>query len=94
MSIRDAKAAALHGLERRARWLMGAVATGAAIIGLAFQGGLLSMAPQYDAQSWYLVSEHGGFIVTSVAPDEAACRKREKAPAACYSGRRMQSGQH
>ena len=91
MSILDAKVMSLQGFERGARRLMGAAAAGAAIVGLAFHGGLLSMMPQYDAQSWYLVSEHAGFVVTSVVADEAACRKLEKASAACYSGRRMQS---
>lgn len=92
MSILDAKVGDLQALERSARRCMVAVATGAAIIGLAFQAGLLSMAPRYEAQSWYLVSNHAGFVVTSVVEDEAACRKLEKAPAACYSGRSMQSG--
>ncbi|MBC7514331.1 MAG: hypothetical protein H7234_07845 [Herminiimonas sp.] len=91
MTILGAKFADLQGLERGVRWLMCVVATGAAITGLAFEAGLLSMAPQYERQSWYLVSEHAGFIVTSVADDEAACRKREKAPAVCYSGGAMQA---
>ena len=91
MAILGAKMKNFQDLERGARRLMTVLATGAAITGLAFEAGLLRTAPQYDRQSWYLVSEHAGFVVTSVADDEAACRKREKAPAVCHSGGSMQS---
>lgn len=91
MTMLGEKFADLQGLERGARRLMSVVATSVAITGLAFEAGLLSMAPQYERQSWYLVSEHAGFVVTSVVDDEAACRKREKAPAVCYSGGNMQA---
>ena len=91
MTVLGAKIKDLQVFERGARRLMTVVATGAAITGLAFEVGFLSMAPQYDRQSWYLVSEHAGFVVTSVVDDEAACRKREKAPAVCHSGGSMQS---
>ena len=86
-----AKSIDLQGLERTARRFMCGVASVAAITGLSFHAGLLSMAPQYDRQSWYLVSEHAGVVVTRVEPDEAACRKRQEGVAACHSGAAMQS---
>ena len=91
MMIPGAKSADLRGLERSARHFMCGVATVAAITGLSFQAGLLGMVPQYERQSWYLVSEHAGFTVTSVVSDEATCRKREEPSRVCYSGVSMQA---
>lgn len=91
MMIPGAKLADLRGLERSARRFMCGVATVAASTGLAFHADLLGVTPQYERQSWYLVSEHAGFTVTSVAPDEAACRKREEPSRVCHSGISMQA---
>ncbi|MBC7414531.1 MAG: hypothetical protein H7327_06315 [Herminiimonas sp.] len=73
-------------LERRARFIMGAAALVAVVLGLTFKTGLVSTMATYERQSWYLVSEHDGFVVSSQVDDEAACRKRESAAAVCRSG--------
>ncbi len=86
MAISNGDAISLRGLERSARMLMGGVAITAAFIGLTYKAGWISSAPDYDRQSWYLVSEHDGFTLTSRLEDEASCRKKEKAPAVCRSG--------
>ena len=80
----------LHRLERGARIALGGVAISAAVIGLLFKSELLSTSPTYDRQSWYLVTEHAGFIVTSRLDDEAACRKLEKPASFCRSGSSLQ----
>lgn len=87
MATRSRRATiALAQFEHRARtWMSGVAVVGAAIC-LCFRAGLLSTSPVYERQSWYLVSEHAGFIVTSEADDEAACRKRETMEAVCHSG--------
>ena len=76
-------------LERRARFVMGALALAAVVLGLTFKAGLVSNMPSYDRQSWYLVSEHHGFVVSSQVDDEAACRKRASASAVCRSGQSL-----
>ena len=86
MAIQSRSASSLHTFEYRARIWMSGVAIVAAFFGLSFKAGLISTAQVYDRQSWYLVSEHAGFIVTSVVDDEAACRKRETADAVCHRG--------
>jgi hypothetical protein len=86
MAITNRSATGLPGFERTARICMSGVAIIAAFIGLSFKAGLISKAPVYDRQSWYLVSERAGYVVTSEVDDEAACRKREKSDAICRSG--------
>ena len=76
-------------LERRARFVMGAAALVAIVLALTFKTGLVSTMPTYERQSWYLVSEHRGFIVSSQVDDEAACRKRASASAVCRSGQSL-----
>lgn len=91
MSSLSAKMADLYGLERRARQVMGVAASCVAIVGLSFEAGLVRTAPSYERQSWYVVREHAGFIVTSEVADEAACRKREERSSTCHSGASMQA---
>ncbi len=86
MALTSRSAPALQTFERTARVWMGGVAVVAAMVGIGFNAGLISTVPVYDRQSWYLVSEHAGFIVTSRVDDEEACRKREKSDAICRSG--------
>ena len=76
-------------LERRARFVMGSVALVAVVMGLTFKTGLVSTMPTYERQSWYLVSEHHGFVVSSQVNDEAACRKRQRGTDVCRSGQSM-----
>jgi uncharacterized protein involved in exopolysaccharide biosynthesis len=76
----------MQGFERTARLWMSGVAIMAAFIGLSFKTGLISTTPVYERQSWYLVSERSGYVVTSEVDDEAACRRRERADAVCRSG--------
>ncbi len=73
-------------LERRARFIMGSAALVAVVLGLTFKTGLVSTMPTYERLSWYLVSEHNGFMVSSQVDDEAACRKRASTSAVCRSG--------
>ena len=86
MAMTTRSAPSLRSLERTARLLMSGMAVLAAMIGLSFKAGLISTVPIYDRQSWYLVAEHAGYVVTSQVDDEAACRKREHAGAVCRSG--------
>lgn len=76
-------------LERRARFVMGTAALAAVVLGLTFKTGLVSTMPSYERQSWYLVSEHNGFVVSSQVDDEAACRKRASASVVCRSGQSL-----
>lgn len=73
-------------IERRARFVMGAAALVAVVLGLTFKTGLVSTMPSYERQSWYLVSQHEGFIVSSRVDDETSCRKQENASSVCRSG--------
>lgn len=86
MAILNRYAASLRSVERAARMCMGTAALLGATLGLCFKFGLVSTAPDYERQSWYLVMERGGFTVISVLEDEATCRKRESADAVCRSG--------
>lgn len=76
-------------LERSARLVMGGVAVTAAIFGVMLESGVVSRAPTYERQSWYLVTSHTGFTVTSELEDESACRKREEPGSVCRSGSSM-----
>lgn len=76
-------------LERRARFVMGSATLVAVVLGLTFKTGLVSTMPSYERQAWYLVSEHGGFVVSSQVDDEVACRKRASASAVCRSGQSL-----
>ena len=76
-------------LERRARYLMGAVAV-LAIAGLAaFELGWISTAPSYKENAWYLVGGNADFIVTTEYADEAACRSKESTSAVCRPGKAL-----
>ena len=76
-------------VERRARFVMGSAALVAVVLGLTLKTGLVSTMPTYERLSWYLVSEHNGFVVSSQVDDEAACRKRASASVACRSGQSL-----
>lgn len=76
-------------LERRARFVMGLAALVAVVLGLTFKYGLVSTKPTYERQSWYLVSDHHGFVISRRVDDEAACRKRSSALAVCHSGQSL-----
>ena len=78
----------LH-FERRARFVMGFAALVAVMLGLTLKTGLVSTMPSYERQSWYLVSEHGGFVVSTQVDDEAVCRKRASASTVCRSGQSL-----
>lgn len=83
----------LHCIERGARLLMGGIAFGAAIVSLTFKAGWVSASASYDRQSWYLVTEYDGYMITDQVDDEVACRKLEHLSSACYSGASMMARQ-
>jgi hypothetical protein len=74
-------------LERRARYLMGAVAIAAAAVLMAFKMGWISTAPSYKENAWYLVGGNASFVITSEYADEADCRSKETASAVCRPGK-------
>ena len=76
-------------LERRARFVMGSAALVGVVLGLVFKTGLVSTMPTYERQSWYLISEHNGFVVSSLVDDEAVCRKRASESTICRSGQNL-----
>ncbi|MDB5763646.1 MAG: hypothetical protein JWQ21_2641 [Herminiimonas sp.] len=72
--------------ERRARYLMSFIALLMIVALVLFKTGLVSTAPSYNAQAWYSVSDHAGFVITTEYADEAACRS--SAPSiVCRSGK-------
>jgi putative AlgH/UPF0301 family transcriptional regulator len=76
-------------VERRARYTMSAVC-GLMLFGMAaWDAGWLQREPSYKNDSWYLVNEHSGFVVTSEFQDEAACMREEKTPGSCHSGKSL-----
>jgi hypothetical protein len=79
----------VRNVERSARLMMGGVAITAAVVGVSFKAGLISTAPDYDRQSWYLVTIHAGFAVTNRVDSEADCRKQENSASVCHSGTAM-----
>lgn len=72
--------------ERRARYVMVAVAVLVALLALAFKAGWIREQQSYDRHAWYLISAHERFVVTSEYPDEAACRRAQDASSTCRSG--------
>ena len=89
MALLNRNVCRVLSLERGARLVMGGVAVTAAMLGLMLESGLVSTVPQYDRQSWYLVTGHAGFTITRELADEAVCRKREGADSVCRSGSSM-----
>lgn len=81
--------AKISTIERRARYVMGMGSVVVVLSAMAFKSGLISTAPTYDFRSWYLVSEHTGFLVTSVYADEAQCRSNQKPSSVCRSGKSL-----
>lgn len=82
-------AVTLSGLERRARYLMGAIAIVAAAGMAAFKLGWISTAPSYKENSWYLVGGSRNVVITSEYVDEAACREKESTSSVCRSGKAL-----
>ena len=89
MAILNRALSTSRSIERQARLVMGSLAILAALLGLSLKADLIRSAPDYDRQSWYLVSQHQGFMVTTLTNDEAACRKRQAPDATCHSGSSM-----
>ncbi|TCS32761.1 hypothetical protein EDC30_12033 [Paucimonas lemoignei] len=76
-------------LERRARYVMSAVAL-VAVAGLAaFKLGWITTAPSYKEDAWYLVRGNTNFVITSEYADEATCRQKESASSVCRSGKAL-----
>lgn len=82
-------AVSLAMLEKRARYLMGAVAI-VAVAGLAaFRVGWISTSPSYKENAWYLVGGNSNFVITSEYADETACRSKENGSSVCRSGKAL-----
>lgn len=80
-------AVSLRMLERRARYVMGAVAVIGAAGLAAFNMGWISTVPAYKADAWYLVGGNADFVITSEYADEATCRQKESTSSVCRSGK-------
>lgn len=89
MAINDRNFKRLCSVERRARFGFGCVAIVVAAMGLCFKTGLVDTRASYDRQSWYLVTEHDGFMVTSQVKDERSCRQLETISTGCRSGKSL-----
>ncbi|MBC7500646.1 MAG: hypothetical protein H7315_09120 [Herminiimonas sp.] len=76
-------------VERRVRSVAVVVTVALVLAAGAVQAGLISRAPSYNFQAWYLVTEHTGFLVTSEYADEAACQRKRNATSVCQSGRTL-----
>lgn len=82
-------AVSLELLERRARFLMGAVAIGGVAILAAFKMGWITTAPSYNENAWYLVGGTASFVITSEHADEATCRRQESGASVCRPGKAL-----
>lgn len=77
----------LATIERHARYTMGVIAVLAVLAGICLRVGLISKAPFYDDELWYLESSNSTFTIISEYTSEAECRQNEKAFTTCRSGR-------
>lgn len=82
-------AVSIGRLERRARYVMGAVALIGAAGLAAFEMGWISTAPSYNENAWYLVGGNANFVITSEYADEATCRQKQSASSVCRSGKAL-----
>jgi hypothetical protein len=89
MAMNDRNFKTLCCVERRARFGFGCVAIAVAVMGLCLKTGLVDTRASYDRQSWYLVTEHDGFMVTSQVEDERSCRLQETTGSGCRSGKSL-----
>lgn len=76
-------------VERRARYVMGAVALLAAAGLGAFKMGWISTTPPYKANAWYLVENRANFIITKEFEDEMTCRRKESGVSVCRTGKAL-----
>jgi hypothetical protein len=74
-------------IERYARYTMAVIAVLAVFAGICLRVGLISKAPFYHDEHWYLESSNSTFVIISEYTSEAECRQNEKAFTTCRSGR-------
>ena len=81
----------LFRIERRARFLMGALAFLTLLILLLLKAQLIQFQPSFDAYGWYAVNTgNPAVILTRRADSESACRARASVdPVSCLQGKSL-----
>ena len=78
-------------IERRARFLMGALAFLTLLILLLLKTQLIQFQPSFDAYGWYAVdTDNPAVILTHRADSESACRTHARVhPVSCLQGKSL-----
>lgn len=79
----------LSRLERVARHAMAVVAVLGVLAALALRFDMISKAPFYRSDAWYLESDASSYVVLGQYGSQAECRRHEKPFTTCRSGRTL-----